>query len=56
MCLYLCATLSCFKQLPPNFTLDFVLLSFIDGARLLSDASEGFILSSDNLFDFHAEL
>ena len=48
--------LSCFKQLPPNFTLILVPIKFNEGARILSDVVGGLILSSDDPLDFHNEI
>ena len=49
-------TLSCFKQLPSNFTHDLVPIEFNAQSRLLLDAARGLILSSDNPFDYQTEI
>ena len=48
--------LSCFKQLPSNFTLVLTPIQFNEGARLLLDVTGGLILSSENPLDFQAKI
>ena len=48
--------LSCFSQLSSNFTRDLVLIWFNTETIVLLDAAGGLVLSSDNPFDFHAEI
>ena len=47
-------TLSCFKQLPLNYTLIFELCHFSFGERLLFDVVGGLIVSFENPLDCHA--
>ena len=50
-------SLSCFKQLAPNFTRILALSKkFILGLRLLLDVYGGLMYSSDNPFGFHDEI
>ena len=45
----------CFKQRSSNFTC-ILLRWFTDDLRILLDVAGALILSSDNPFDFHAEI
>ena len=48
--------LSCFKQLPSNFTLVLLPTQLNAGARQLSDVVGGLTTSLDNPLDFHHEI
>ena len=50
-------SLSCFKQLPPNFTrISALSKKFILGLRLLLDVYGALMYSSDNPFGFRDEI